>query len=585
MTEEISVPEDKVQELLQQILASRSFEGVERLKRFLSFIVAETLAGRGDSLKEYAVGEYAFDKGANFDPRNDPIVRVQARRLRDRLTRYQQEEGQNDEIVIDLPKGRYVPVFREREISKSEKKSPTIMLDRNSVTVRAFEHHDSDVELGYLAKRITQEITHKLAGVEELTVVASEGSRVSGRNHTSSAASNVATIVTGSIQRAAEKMRVTWQLVDTDSDSILASQSLDWPADSPSFDLQEQVAHDVCHTLKKGLLEAGWRRGGPHVTRNLAAHNLYMQGRYHLDQRTEEGLRLAVTLFERAIAEDSKFSKAYAGLADAYELLGHYGVLTPVEVWTKAPSSATMAVLLDERDAEGHVSLAHVRSTQDWDWAGSEEEFRLALALDANNATAHHWYAVACLAPMGRLDEALASIKIAKKLAPLSPIISRDVATVYYYRREYEDALESCDQAIELNPYFSQAYWTLGFIQEERKDVTEAAAAFTRALELAPHSPRNIGALGRMFALTKKKKEAQRILDELQQMAKARYISPYQIASIYFALNDTDLGFEWLRKAFSDRCYELTVLKVDPKFDALRNDPLFAELSAQLKLP
>jgi TolB-like protein/Tfp pilus assembly protein PilF len=587
MQREGQIPDEKIRELLQRILESRSFDGVGRLKRFLSFIVLETLAGRGDSLKEFAVGEYAFDKGVNFDPRNDPIVRVQARRLRDRLTRYQMEEGQNDEIVIDLPKGRYVPNFRRREMTQPERRPATILLDRNSVAVLPFEPHSASAEVESLCMSITQEITHALTAVDGLTVLAAGITRSAeavaapvGRGH-----GMAANVVTGSVQKLGAQLRIMWQLVDSASGGILASESMDCPASDVSFALQEDVAAAVSRTLRQGLSDAGWKRGAIRATRNLAAHNLYSQGRYHLEQRTEESLRLAVTLFERAISEDSHFAKAHAGLADAYELLGHYGVLAPVDIWTKAPSSATMAVLLDERDAEAHVSLAHVRSTQDWDWAGSEEEFRRALALDPNNPTAHHWYAMSCLAPMGRLDEALESIQIARRLSPLSPIIARDCATVFYYRREYEAALESCDQSIELNPYFSQAYWTLGFIQEERKDTAESAAAFTRALELAPGSPRNKGALGRMFGLMGKKKEARRVVEELMLLGKSRYVSPYQIASIYFALGETDCGFEWLRRAFNDRCFELTVIKVDPKFDKLRSDALFVELAAQLKLP
>ena len=192
---------------------------------------------------------------------------------------------------------------------------------------------------------------------------------------------------------------------------------------------------------------------------------------------------LAVGLFKKAIAEDSQFARAHAGLADAYELLGHYGVLAPVEVWTKAPTSAGLAVLLDDSCAEAHISLAHVRSTQDWDWEGSENEFRKALDLDPRNPTAHHWYAVSCLAPFGRLDEALDSMQVARALAPLSCIIACDCARVHYYRGEYDFALEQCEQAIELSPYFSQAYWMLGFIQEQHRELEKSEEAFNRALE------------------------------------------------------------------------------------------------------
>src|SRR6185369_11060657 len=133
----------------------------------------------------------------------------------------------------------------------------------------------------------------------------------------------------------------------------------------------------------------------------------YAQGRYHLNQRTEEGLRRAVDFFDRAIVEDAQYAQAYSGLAVAYSLLGHYAVLAPAEVWTKAASNAAWAVLQNDHSTEAHTSLAHVKATQDWDWVGAEREFQRAIGLDPRYPTAHHWYAVSCLAPTGRLDRAL----------------------------------------------------------------------------------------------------------------------------------------------------------------------------------
>jgi serine/threonine-protein kinase len=185
---------------------------------------------------------------------------------------------------------------------------------------------------------------------------------------------------------------------------------------------------------------------------------------------------------------------------------------------------------------------------------------------------------------MGRLDEALEEMQLATALDPISSIISRDLAVIYYYRREYETALEQCDHAIELNPHFSPAYWTLGLIQEQRGDFDESTAAFKRAVQLSPQSPRMKGALARTLALSGKPKEAQRILKELHELSSDRYISPFEFASIHFALGQQDQGFDWLRKAFKDRCFELLAIKVDPKFDSLKNTPTFLELAGQMGL-
>ena len=217
------------------------------------------------------------------------------------------------------------------------------------------------------------------------------------------------------------------------------------------------------------------------------------------------------------------------GLADAYELLGHYGALAPAEVWTKAASNAAWAVLQNENSAEAHTSLAHVKCTQDWDWLGAEQEFKRAFQLDPRYPTAHHWYAVSCLAPLARLNEALDEMLLAQALDPVSLIIARDIAVIYYYKRDFERALEQCDHTIELNPHFSPAYWTLGLIQEQLGDFDESIAAFQRAIQLSPQSPRMKAALARSLAMCGKKDEALGILQELRSLAEKRYVSPFEM--------------------------------------------------------
>jgi len=241
-------------------------------------------------------------------------------------------------------------------------------------------------------------------------------------------------------------------------------------------------------------------------------------------------------------------------------------------------------VMLDGQSAECHTSLAHVRSTQAWDWHGAEQEFQRAISLDAGYATAHHWYAMSCLAPMGRLDEALDQMQLAESLDPVSAIIARDLTMVHYYRRDFDAALEQCDHTIELNPHFSPTYWTLGLIQEQRKDFDESAAAFQRAVQLSPQSPKMQGALGRTFALSGQRAMAQGILARLRGLSKHRYVSPCEFAWIHFALGQVDPGFRWLFKACQDRYFDLTAINVDPRFDSLKSDRRFADVVKQVGL-
>ena len=581
-----NITELEVRQQLERILNSKTFQQVQRLKRFVSFVVIETKDGRGDQLKEFVVGVQVFDKESSFDPRNDPIVRVQARRLRTRLEAYYLEEGQNDEILIELPKGGYAATFKRRGAVTSRKSLPAALARRNTVVVLPFSDHSSAHDLDYFCQGISQEIIHALSKLEAARVVARDLSQLTvptSNQPFTEAAASAGMIVTGSVRKSGDDLRVTTQLIDGASGDYLWSESID-RKNSNIFAIQEEVAQGVLKRLQAGFAQGGSLDGARRPTENLTAYNLYLQGRYHLSQRTEEGLRKAIEFFDKVIAEDPRYAQAYSGLADAYELLGHYGALSPADVWTKAASNAAWAVLQNENSAEAHTSLAHVKCTQDWDWLGAEQEFKRALQLDPRYPTAHHWYAVSCLAPLARLNEALDEIVLAQALDPVSLIIARDVAVIHYFKREFDAALDQCDHTIELNPHFAPAYWTLGLIQEQMGDFDESIAAFQRAIQLTPHSPRMRAALARSFAMCGKHKEAVHILEELKKLAEKRYVSPFELASVHFALGQADLGFDWLKKAFQDRCFELISIKVDPRFDSIKKDPRFASLHRQLGL-
>ena len=563
--------EQSVREQLQRILASATFQQGDRLKRFLTFIVNEAIAGRRNELKEYVIGVQVFGKEESFDPRTDPIVRVQARRLRAKLVSYYREEGRADEWIVELPKGGYAPTFKRRDTPVLVRRSIAAALaSRNTLVVLPFADHSAAKNLDYFCKGLREEIVHHLARFPNLRILASNAAETSG-----------ALVINGSVRQSGERLRVAAQLVDSTSGCYVWSESVDVQL-SDGIQGQEQVAERIVQKLEAEIGDRGLSSGARRPNENLAAHNLYLQGRYHLNQRTEEGLRKAVDFFEKALVEDGQYALAHSGLADAYSLLGHYGVLGPAEVWTKAAASAAQAVMLDDHSAEAHTSLAHVRSTQDWDWVGAEREFQRAIAANPRYATGHHWYAMSCLAPLGRLDEARDEVMIAQSLDPVSSIVARDLAVIHFYRRDFEMGLEQCDHTIELNPHFAPAYWILGVIQEQRKDFDESAAAFQRALHLSPQTPRMHGALGRTFALSGKRKQALEMLHKLEAYARERYVSPLEFAWIHFALGDHDLGFTWLAKAGDDRLFDIISIKVDPRFDPLRDDRRFVALARQL---
>ncbi|HWG36677.1 MAG TPA: hypothetical protein VN690_03075 [Terriglobales bacterium] len=554
-----------VQQQLARIANSATFRGTGRLRRFLEFVVAETLAERRDRIKEYVVGVEVFDKPTSFDPRTDPIVRVQARRLRALLERYYSDEGGSSELLIELPKGGYLPLFTPRAPGPARMALAVALATRNTVAVQAFADHSRAGDLEYFCKSLRQEVVCALAKLDDIrTIDAASGSQEAG----------AALLVGGSVSQAGEQLRVILQVVDAVNGCYLWSESVDGSAHD-AFTVQQQVAGLLAAKVHAELAGPNQRRRGRPVE-NLAARNLYLQGRYHLNQRTEESLRKAAEFFERAKLEEPQFALAHSGLADAYSLLGHYGVLAPAEVWTKTADNASTAVLMAPDSVEALTSLAHVKASQDWDWAGAERQFRQAILLDSSYSTAHHWYAMSFLVPMSRLQEALEELRIAQSLDPISAIIARDLALVHVYRREYDLALAQCDHTIELNPHFSAAFWTLALIQELRQEFEEAIAACQRAIHLAPSMPRMHGALAHLYAHSDGKGRCLEIMRKLREMAATRYVSPMEFASLHFALGQLDAGFEWLAKAVQDRCMELLWVNVDPRLEVARQDRRFA---------
>ena len=345
------------------------------------------------------------------------------------------------------------------------------------------------------------------------------------------------------------------------------------------------VADAVVKKLEPRLLDAGQRRGARRPAENLAARNLYLQGRYHLNQRTDEGLHKALDFFEKAIVEDAQFALAHSGLADAHTLLAHYGV---------RPPSTGVGEGRVERRVGGHArrQLAPKGARR---WRTSRRRrtgtgtapsasSRCAIALDPRYATAHHWYAMSCLVPLGRLDEALDEMRIAQSLDPVSSIVARDLALIHAYRRDFEAALEQCDHTIELNPHFSPAYWTLGVIQEQRKDLDEAVAAFQRAIDLSPHSPRMHGGLARTLALAGRKPRRARRAPQARRDRDAALRLADRVRLGALRLGQRELGFRSLDKACEDRAFDVLALKVDPRFEPIRNERRFETAAKQMGL-
>jgi TolB-like protein len=404
---------------LRRMLASREFAGSERMQRFLRFAVSECLAGKTETLKEYTIGIEVFDRPASFDAATDPIVRVEARRLRAKLERYYGGEGRADEIVIELPKGGYTPRFRHRTVEDHRGAAEA----GNRIAVLPFQNLTTGADSSYFTDGLTWELLHRLTRTEGLAVVA-WNSAVQVRDTESAAAAGeklkANAVLTGSVRQSHDRLRIVAQLIDVASGVYLWSETYDRRIQD-LFSIQDDIAEAIVRRLSADFGSRPARERRPAY--NLDAYQLYLRGRAHWNQRTSADLRRSIDLFEHAIAIDSSFAPGYAGLADAKALLADYGVERPEAVMPAAKAAALRALEIDPTLEEAYCSLAFIATMFEWNWVEAEASYRRALELNPGYATAHHWLGCDLLALLGRLDEAMDEIEIAVELDPLSLII------------------------------------------------------------------------------------------------------------------------------------------------------------------
>ena len=282
--------------------------------------------------------------------------------------------------------------------------------------------------------------------------------------------------------------------------------------------------------------------------------------------------------------KDPKYALAYAGLADSYVLLREYRLAPGKEVFPKARGAATHALALNDTLAEAHTSLADIKADYDWDWPGAEQEFKRAIELNPAYPTAHQWYAE-FLSEMGRHREALTESQLAQKLDPNSPIISAGIGKILFEAGQNDAAAGPLKKTIDLAPNFAHAHSYLGKVYLRKKMFPEAVAEFEKAATLSGRIADYLGGLGHAYARADRTADAGKILDELQERSRTKYISWRDIAVIYAGLGDKDQAFASLNKAYELRDSGIVFMKVDPLFDPLRDDPRFQCLLRRIGLP
>ena len=488
-----AVDPDQVRAHLQLILSTPGFASASSLARFLRYVVEETLEGRARNLKEFTLGIRIFGRGEAFDPRVDPIVRVQARNLRSKLERYYAGPGLADPVRIELPKGTYVPLF----VAGS---SPS-----------------AEIEPVPEAKR----------------------------------------------PRGFDARVPVWAALAACLLVALGAGSL-WRIQ------RAEIAALRAHASGARRPPAG-----------SEAHSIYVRGRYLMDRQTEDSLGRAEQCFRQAIALEPQYAAAWAGLADVRDVMAQFRFIPPAQGMEEARRAAEKALALDPMLAEAHVSLAAILEAYDWDWKAAEREYRRAIELNPNLPATHLWYGM-FLRDQGRVREAMPEIELANRMDPLSVFGLVNLAHAYLLNGEPAAAERQLKITLDLAPRSPRpAMMLAGVLHEENHDLPGLIQSLEHFREAEGGSPQSTAALASAYAHAGRKEDAARLVSELQRMSRERYVSPFDVATVYLSMDDVNSALPYLEKAYRERSTGMLFLR-RPKFEPFRSDPRFRSLIGRM---
>jgi len=465
-----------------------------------------------------------------------------------------------------------------------ERVAPAPLAQKDRIAVLPFTNISKESEDDYFADGLTEELISSVSRTHGLRVIARTS--VMKYKGTSKPVSEigrelqVGNILEGSVRKAGDRVRISVQLVDPTDEEPKWSQQYDREI-SDMFAIQSDIANRVAEALRLQIL--GTATIGTQ-TRNPEAYVAHLRGRQSWNTRTEPGIKQAIGFFQKALEEDDTFARAYSGLADCYSTLALLEFIAPSEAYPKAKDAVGKALALDPMLAEAHTSLGLIRFQYDWDWKGAEEEFNEALRINPSYAPAHHFFAD-YLKAMGRFDEALVEIGKARELDPLNLAINTGVGHVLYLSKRYDRSIEQYKKAVDLDPNFTLTHIWFGRPYLEKGMYTEAISELRTAVKLSGEGTLALAMLGHGLASAGKKEDAQKILDQLVERSKTRYVPSYWVAVVYNGFKDTEQVLKWLRRAYEERSSWLVWCNVEPRFDWLRGNPEFSSLMNAMKFP
>ncbi len=549
--------------------------------RFLRFAVEEALDGNAAELKENVIGTQVFDRPVSYDPRLDPIVRVEARRLRTKLRAYYEKRGQNDSVILDFPKGRYVPAFRWRHEPEREKVQWT-ETPGSAIAILPFINLTAEPGMEFLSDGLTEELINALTRLPELRVIAwNSAVQLKGRQDEIDEIKErleVAYVLRGSIRQAKERLRVSAHLIDTAKRQYVWSESYNREL-KDIFAIQEEIAASIVVALQLKIGPSAGER-----PRNVDAYQVCLKGRFHARERTSEGLQRSLVCFEQAMAIDPASSSAQAGLADTYTLLAEYGFADGPSCMEKAKIAVQRALALNPESAEAFASWGLILATYNWSWKEACRAFERALQLNPGYVSAHHWYGIDCLAMLGRSEEARYHAEAAIRLDPLSAVIRESRTYLHVLAREYDEAIQHGLALLASDPSFYKAYTSMGRAYLQKGAYARAIELLEKGLALGGEVPSIFGALGQAYALSGHRAQANQILTRLSGMASVRPVPATCFALIHLGLGEIDASLTCLERAVHRRESSVIGMKVHPAYDPLRAEPRFKVLLERIWL-
>jgi TolB-like protein/DNA-binding winged helix-turn-helix (wHTH) protein/Tfp pilus assembly protein PilF len=471
--------------------------------------------------------------------------------------------------------------FRHRRLSVTG-----VSAHIHSIAVLPLENLSGDPAQEYFADGITDELTTDLAQIGSLRIVSRTSAMIyKGKREPLPQVAKelrVDAVIEGSVERYGDQVRVRTQLIDASTDTHIWAETFDRDT-RDTLTLEGEIARKIALAVRANLTQEEESRVARvrHIDPDL--FDLYLRGRSLGNVRGPGSLKKSLSYYEEISKRDPDFALAHAGAADSYILLGDYGYVAPNKVFPRAEAEAEKALQLDASLAEAHTSLAMVKTLYDRDWHGADAEYRRALALNPSYARGHHWYA-RYLTKMGRHQDALAEIKRAAECDPLDLFVEANVGEVYYFGRQYDQAIQIERDALATNDNFGRAHYDLGRAYLAKGQHEESIAELTRSVSIYD-SVIDRSFLGNAYAVAGNRQDAQAMLNKVKKYSEQDYVAPYFLAIIYAGLGQRDQAFDYLEAAYRTHDGWLGLLKVDPALDPLRSDPRFQDLLRRMNFP